>query len=285
MDTKKVAKADNEQITHEFYSAYLYLDFCQLLRIQGDWTALRTGTGSRPRRRQHTPCCLLPVICTNNGEKVTLGTIQQPDKVLDSLMDPLKAGLEHEKLVTASINAIYTQAFEARDYRTMQVLDWFVKEQGEEEKNAGDMITKMELFGGECEGTVHAQQRAQIQGVHRALSDPVTPYMLRTSRKILPGTFLYRISLYCSALWAASPAPEGFALAATRRASLSIWVLNLGGVQVLVPSTCLYRPSHPRRFGSMSVAAVWRSLWEEYRALSSPAWERCFFTRAWSWSG
>ena len=29
----------------------------------------------------------------------------------------------------------------------MQFLDWFVKEQGEEETNAGDLINKMELFG------------------------------------------------------------------------------------------------------------------------------------------
>ena len=29
----------------------------------------------------------------------------------------------------------------------MQFLDWFVKEQGEEETNANDLITKMELFG------------------------------------------------------------------------------------------------------------------------------------------
>ena len=28
----------------------------------------------------------------------------------------------------------------------MQMLDWFVKEQGEEEKTASDLITKMELF-------------------------------------------------------------------------------------------------------------------------------------------
>ena len=34
-----------------------------------------------------------------------------------------------------------------KDFRTMQFLDWFVKEQGEEETNARDMITKMELFG------------------------------------------------------------------------------------------------------------------------------------------
>jgi ferritin len=39
-----------------------------------------------------------------------------------------------------------------KDYRTMQFLDWFVKEQGEEEKNAEDMIKKMDLFGGDAKG-------------------------------------------------------------------------------------------------------------------------------------
>ena len=33
-----------------------------------------------------------------------------------------------------------------------QTLDWFIKEQGEEEKNAADLITKMELFGGDSKG-------------------------------------------------------------------------------------------------------------------------------------
>ena len=41
----------------------------------------------------------------------------------------------------------FSEAYEAKDFRTMQFLDWFVKEQGEEETNANDMITKMELFG------------------------------------------------------------------------------------------------------------------------------------------
>ena len=34
-------------------------------------------------------------------------------------------------LITASINAIYAAAYEVRDFRTMQMLDWFIKEQGE----------------------------------------------------------------------------------------------------------------------------------------------------------
>ena len=62
-------------------------------------------------------------------------------------MDVLKAGLEHEKYVTSLIHNIYAEAYEAKDYRTLQFLDWFVKEQGEEETNANDMISKMELFG------------------------------------------------------------------------------------------------------------------------------------------
>ena len=64
----------------------------------------------------------------------------------------LKKALAHEKLVTASIDAIYAAAYEARDFRAMQMLDWFIKEQGEEEKNAADLITKMELFGGDSKG-------------------------------------------------------------------------------------------------------------------------------------
>ena len=43
--------------------------------------------------------------------------------------------------------ALYAAAYEVKDFRTMQFLDWFVKEQGEEETNANDLITKMELFG------------------------------------------------------------------------------------------------------------------------------------------
>ena len=50
------------------------------------------------------------------------------------------------------LETIYAAAYEAKDFRAMQMLDWFIKEQGEEEKNAADLITKMELFGGDSKG-------------------------------------------------------------------------------------------------------------------------------------
>ena len=88
----------------------------------------------------------------NNGEDVTFEAIAKPEWERGDHMTPLKKALEHEKLVTASINAIYAAAYEVKDFRTMQMLDWFIKEQGEEEKNAADLITKMDLFGGDSKG-------------------------------------------------------------------------------------------------------------------------------------
>ena len=88
----------------------------------------------------------------NNNEKVALEAIDKPDKVFNGLMDPLKAGLEHEEYVTSLIHTIYDAAQEVKDFRTVQFLDWFVKEQGEEETNANDLITKMELFGSDPKG-------------------------------------------------------------------------------------------------------------------------------------
>ena len=88
----------------------------------------------------------------NNGIKVQLEAIDKPDKVFADKKAPLAATLEHEMYVTSLINDIYAAAYEARDFRSMQFLDWFVKEQGEEEKNANDLIAKMELFGDDAKG-------------------------------------------------------------------------------------------------------------------------------------
>ena len=84
-------------------------------------------------------------------------------------MAPLKAGLEHEKYVTSLINNIYAAAFDVKDFRTMQLLDWFVKEQGEEEKNASDMISKYELFGSDAKG-LYALNSELAARVHSAPS-------------------------------------------------------------------------------------------------------------------
>ena len=147
---QNVSKLMNEQINAELYSAYLYLDFANYYESKGldgfaNWYEIQA-------KEEEDHAMLMYHFMHNNGEKVTLEAIAKPDKTFENLLDPLKAGLEHEKYVTSLIHNIYAAAQGVNDFRTIQFLDWFVKEQGEEEMNADDMITKMELFGADPKG-------------------------------------------------------------------------------------------------------------------------------------
>ena len=146
----KVHELLNQQINKEFYSAYLYLDFSNYFKAKGldgfaNWYMVQAQ-----EERDHA--MLFYQYLQNESQVVTLDAIAKPDKVFTSDMDVLKAGLEHEEYVTSLINDIYAAAYDVKDFRTMQFLDWFVKEQLEEEKNADDMIKKMELFGNDSKG-------------------------------------------------------------------------------------------------------------------------------------
>ena len=150
MLNEKVSQLLNDQVNKEFYSAYLYLQFSNFYVEQGlagfaNWYKVQAQ-----EERDHA--MLMLQYLQNNDVPVTLEAVAKPDAELTANMDPLKAGLAHEQYVTSLIHAIYEAAYEARDFRTMQFLDWFVKEQGEEETNATDLIKKMELFGSDPKG-------------------------------------------------------------------------------------------------------------------------------------
>ena len=142
---ERVHELLNDQINKELYSAYLYLDFSNYFKRVGldgfaNWYMIQAQ-----EERDHA--MLFYQYLQNENQIVTLKAVDKPDKEINSHMDVLLAGLEHEKYVTSLIHDIYSAAYEVRDFRAMQFLDWFVKEQGEEETNANDLITKMELFG------------------------------------------------------------------------------------------------------------------------------------------
>ena len=107
-------------------------------------------TGQAQEERDHA--MLFIQYLQNNGEKITLEAIAKPDKVFEDFRGPLTAGLEHENYVTGLIHDIYDAAYSVKDFRTMQFLDWFVKEQGEEEKNASELVKRFDLFGHDPKG-------------------------------------------------------------------------------------------------------------------------------------
>lgn len=140
----------NEQINLEFYSGYLYLDFSNYYNEIGldgfaNWYEVQA-------KEELDHAILLRKYLHNNDEKVVFDAIAQPKATYKTAKDPLQLGIAHEQAVTKKINKIYAAADEAHDYRTMQCFDWFVKEQGEEEKNSQDLLKKFELYGSDPKG-------------------------------------------------------------------------------------------------------------------------------------
>ena len=67
------------------------------------------------------------------------------------------AGEKHER---RAFRPSSDAAHEAKDYRTMKFLDWFIEEQMEEEDTADDMITRMKLFGNDAKALYDLDQEA-----------------------------------------------------------------------------------------------------------------------------
>jgi ferritin len=150
MLSKEIVKLINEQINKELFSAYLYLDMAGYYADESltgfeNWFYVQAQ-----EERDHA--MLFRQYLLNNDDEVVLTAIDAPESNYADFKAPLLQTLDHEKTVTASINNIYAAAYSEKDFRTMQLLDWFVKEQGEEEKNSMDLIKKYELFGGDSKG-------------------------------------------------------------------------------------------------------------------------------------
>ena len=147
---KKVSELLNDQINKELYSAYLYLDFSLYYQEQGldgfaNWYKIQAQ-----EERDHA--VLFMEYLQQNGESVVLDAIAKPDKEFKEFIDPLKVAAEHERYVTGLIHNIYDAAYQDKDFRTMQFLDWFVKEQAEEEDTANNLVTRFGLFGSDAKG-------------------------------------------------------------------------------------------------------------------------------------
>lgn len=147
---KKVADLLKDQVNKEFFSAYLYLAMSNFYHEKsldgfGHWFDVQA-------REELDHALKMLKYLQDNDEKVTLEAIAAPEANFTDLRQPLVKALEHEKYVTSLINAIYGQARKVDDYRCCQFLDWFIAEQGEEEKSTSDLIAKYDLLGGDAKG-------------------------------------------------------------------------------------------------------------------------------------
>ncbi len=150
MLNEKITKMINEQINKEFFSSYLYLAF-SCYYASKNLTGFANWYNVQAQEEKDHAMIFLNYLL-DNGEEVELEKLEKPESRYSDFEAPLLAGLDHERFITASINDIYAEALAQKDFRTVQFLDWFVKEQGEEEKNADELIQNFRLFGTDGKG-------------------------------------------------------------------------------------------------------------------------------------
>lgn len=157
----KLSELLNHQINEELYSAYLYLTFADYYEDRGlkgfaNWYMVQV-------QEEVAHAKILRRYLLDNDVSVKMAAIAEPDKTFSTDLEPLEAGLAHEKHITACIDRCYAAANDIHDFRAMQMLDWFVKEQGEEETNASDMIKNMKLFGSDPKGLYDLDREYQTR--------------------------------------------------------------------------------------------------------------------------
>ena len=79
--------------------------------------------------------------------KITMKTIEAPENKFEGILPTFEAALEHERIVTRSINNIMKEALQAADFATQAFFQWFVQEQVEEESTMRSIIAKLKLAG------------------------------------------------------------------------------------------------------------------------------------------
>ena len=145
MLNEKVKALLNDQVNKEMYSAYLYLDFSGFMGGKG-LPGFAAWYKKQAEEEMEHAFKIYDYIHANN-EDVELLAIAKPGVALTDELQVLKEGLKHEQYVTSLIHNIYATAMSEKDYRTMQFMDWFIKEQCEEEEKAQELINKFEKYG------------------------------------------------------------------------------------------------------------------------------------------
>ena len=145
MLTQKIQDALNKQLRFEFESAYLYLAMaadCESKNFGGIGAWLRTQW-----QEELSHGMKIYKYINECGGRVTLEAIEKPQAEFASPTAIFTSVLEHEQKVTRAINALYDLAIKENDHATQIELQWFVKEQIEEERNASDVLHMLKMAG------------------------------------------------------------------------------------------------------------------------------------------
>jgi len=150
MISEKMQAAFCDQINKELFSEYLYLSmkaYFLNLNLNGFATWMDVQV-----QEEHAHAMGMFDYVIERGGRVELLAIEKPETNWSSPLDVFKAVLKHEEYVTSRINALMDVAEEERDRAATIFLNWYLKEQVEEEANVGGVLAQLEMIGDDKSG-------------------------------------------------------------------------------------------------------------------------------------
>uniref|UniRef100_A0A7C5VM64 Ferritin n=1 Tax=Fervidobacterium thailandense TaxID=1008305 RepID=A0A7C5VM64_9BACT len=145
MIPEKVLKILNEQVGKELYSAYLYLSMASYFDaedLQGfaHWMKIQA-------KEELGHAMKIYEFIYERGGRVELPALEKPRCHWSSPLEAFKQALEHERFITSSIHNILELARTENDHPTANFIQWFVKEQVEEEAQVELIVKKLQKLG------------------------------------------------------------------------------------------------------------------------------------------
>ena len=147
---KRIEAALNDQIQKESSSSHYYLAMASWAETNGlNGTAKFMYTHSDEERFH-----MLKLIkfVNERGGVAIIPAVPQPPVEFDSLERVFELLLEHELMVTESINGVVDICLQEKDYSTHNFMQWYVSEQLEEEALGRSILDKLRLIGGDKGG-------------------------------------------------------------------------------------------------------------------------------------
>lgn len=145
MLSKTMEEALNKQVNRELYSSYLYLAmsaYFKSVNMDGFASWMRVQAAEE---KAHGMKIYDYVIA--RGGKVALLAIEAPKAKWASAGKVFEEVYAHEQKVTGMINALVDLAIKEKDHASFEMLQWFVKEQVEEEEHASGILAQINVVG------------------------------------------------------------------------------------------------------------------------------------------
>jgi len=162
MISETIQSAINEQIKAELDSSYLYLAmaaWCESESFKGfaKWF-------EKQAQEENTHAMKFYEYLIDRGGRVILKGLDTPPADFGSMEKAFQQTRDHERYVTGRINQIYEMARNEKDFATQEMLNWFVKEQVEEEATAEEMLAQVGMAGGKPGNLLYLDRHAGKRG-------------------------------------------------------------------------------------------------------------------------